>query len=359
MTEQESFYKDDAYEFPDPELLSYSNEALRKLIQRELPMAVDHVDGLGGMNHGVQIDHAQDLIDQARDILLDRGETFSQEDRESMPFLSWPLSPEEKAEKEAQLRRELAANAAAAARREVVLNKAMEIAKAAMAGSLESDPEAVRGITLVISRSSWTRIQGVDTTEGPSGSEVKELIARLRALGATSADLGSWGCSKIGVGFDDDPEPAWRVRMELPRHSEVWSFLREWHNEHETLRWTRPIIEVDWLDEGEPACSWVTLGELWDALEPKPVDPLQILLDSLEDVPKTVDDSSQRQSEQEFTRLPAIPPQDENNSEKYPALFTFDKGTVWLNRRGKPAKKITAVAWAAPAAMFLILFNPF
>lgn len=57
--------------------------------------------------------------------------------------------------------------------------------------------------------------------------------------------------------------------------------------------------------------------------------------------------------------LQAIPPQDENNTEKYPVIVTFDKGAVWLKRRGKPAKKITALAWAALAAMFLILFNPF
>lgn len=57
--------------------------------------------------------------------------------------------------------------------------------------------------------------------------------------------------------------------------------------------------------------------------------------------------------------LQAIPSQDENNTEKYPVIVTFDKGSVWLKRRGKPVKKITALAWAALAAMFLVLFNPF
>lgn len=57
--------------------------------------------------------------------------------------------------------------------------------------------------------------------------------------------------------------------------------------------------------------------------------------------------------------IQAIPPQDENNTEKYPVIFTFDKGTVWLKRSGKPAKKITAWAWAVLAAIFLVLFNPF
>lgn len=55
----------------------------------------------------------------------------------------------------------------------------------------------------------------------------------------------------------------------------------------------------------------------------------------------------------------ALPPQDENNTEKYPVIITFNKGSVWLKRRGKPANKITALAWAALAVMFLALFNPF
>jgi hypothetical protein len=57
--------------------------------------------------------------------------------------------------------------------------------------------------------------------------------------------------------------------------------------------------------------------------------------------------------------LQVIPPQDENNTEKFPVIVTFDKGSVWLKQRGKPAKKITALAWAALAAMFLVLINPF
>lgn len=60
--------------------------------------------------------------------------------------------------------------------------------------------------------------------------------------------------------------------------------------------------------------------------------------------------------------LHPIPQQDENNTEKHPAIVTFDtldNGSVWLKRRGKPTKKITALAWAALAVMFLILFNPF
>lgn len=54
-----------------------------------------------------------------------------------------------------------------------------------------------------------------------------------------------------------------------------------------------------------------------------------------------------------------IPPHDSANTEKYPMIVTFDKGTVWLKRRGRPARKVTVWVWAAIATTFLVLFNPF
>ncbi|HHK1716932.1 TPA: hypothetical protein ACQQ5N_002716 [Pseudomonas aeruginosa] len=54
-----------------------------------------------------------------------------------------------------------------------------------------------------------------------------------------------------------------------------------------------------------------------------------------------------------------IPPQDENNTQKYPVIFTVDNGAVWLKRHGQPAKKVTAWVLAAIAAAFIVMFNPF
>lgn len=54
-----------------------------------------------------------------------------------------------------------------------------------------------------------------------------------------------------------------------------------------------------------------------------------------------------------FKRLDAA---DENNNDKYPVIITFDQGSVWLKRRGKPYKKITAWAWTALILVPLILF---
>lgn len=56
--------------------------------------------------------------------------------------------------------------------------------------------------------------------------------------------------------------------------------------------------------------------------------------------------------------LQAIPPQDENNTEKFPVIVTIDKGTVWLKRRGKPMKKITVWFWSGLAVATFMLFNP-
>lgn len=56
--------------------------------------------------------------------------------------------------------------------------------------------------------------------------------------------------------------------------------------------------------------------------------------------------------------LQAIPPQDENNTEKYSVIVTFDNGAVWLKRRGKPIKKITVWFWTGLAVAIFMLFNP-
>jgi len=40
-------------------------------------LATYQIDGLGGIDQ-VRVDHAQDLIDQARGLLLDKGMSFTQ-----------------------------------------------------------------------------------------------------------------------------------------------------------------------------------------------------------------------------------------------------------------------------------------
>eukprot|EP00659_Diplonema_papillatum_P007025 gene7025-10834_t len=94
-------YKGDAYEFPDEDLLDYSVEQLQALIRKKLPLATYQIDGLGGIDQ-VRVDYAQDLIDQARDLLLDRGMSFTQAEIEELEFLTWPPTESERIERETQ-----------------------------------------------------------------------------------------------------------------------------------------------------------------------------------------------------------------------------------------------------------------
>ena len=87
-------YTANRYLYPDGDLPFKSDEELHSLISRRLPVATDLLDGLSG-NRPEQIDHAQDIVEQARDLLLDRGATFSDEERLAMFFLEWPLTEAE------------------------------------------------------------------------------------------------------------------------------------------------------------------------------------------------------------------------------------------------------------------------
>lgn len=254
MPLQERYYKDDGYLFPDPDLLGYSAAQLRTLIHRELPTALFQIDGTGGITP-VHVDYAQDLIEQARDLLLDQGETFSPEDVERLSFLSWPVSTEEQAKQEA-LQQEDAARAQSYSLLNQVRSRALETARKAMLGRLVPDSPGIQGIELVIGKSGHR-----SSDPGPSGAEVMEMVARLHALGAPTAKLGGYVCSRGGVTFETDPLPAWSVSMDLPTQTTVWAFLIQWHADHQILQ--PPHIDIAWEDEGIPRKDWVTLAELW------------------------------------------------------------------------------------------------
>lgn len=99
-----------SYHFPEPSLSQMSNEGLLDVIRRRLPQALDMTDG-SDINSDVKIDYAQDLIEQARDLLLERGHVFSEEERQQMSFVIWPLSEEEKAEQARRHEDEMAEHA--------------------------------------------------------------------------------------------------------------------------------------------------------------------------------------------------------------------------------------------------------
>lgn len=84
------------YFFPNPEISEQKNEELFALINQHLPAAKDMVDGTDGTTD-VHIDYAQDVIEQARDVLVSRGVPISAELRLQLNFLDW-RTPAEKAQ---------------------------------------------------------------------------------------------------------------------------------------------------------------------------------------------------------------------------------------------------------------------
>lgn len=78
------------YLFPNTELINYNDTELLSYIKELLSSALDQPDGYRMHVTSYGIDHAQDIIEQARDILVARGMTFSMEDQAKLSFLSWP-----------------------------------------------------------------------------------------------------------------------------------------------------------------------------------------------------------------------------------------------------------------------------
>lgn len=96
----------DTYLFPEPELRACTDEELYTLIRENLPNATAETDGTDLLTD-VDIDHAQDLIEQARDLLLARGAAISPQWRAALRFLRWPLSPAEVTANQARRLREI------------------------------------------------------------------------------------------------------------------------------------------------------------------------------------------------------------------------------------------------------------
>ena len=264
IEKSEPAYKGDAYEFQDEDLLDYSVEQLQALIRNNLPLATYHIDGLGGIDQ-VRVDHAQDLIDQARDLLLDKGMAFTQAEIKELKFLTWPLTESERLERETQQLAEAAERVRLAALRKQVEARSLAITQDAIDGKLADQPSAVQAIKLVLSRSGLSFSNGEIYPNGPSGSEVLSLVDQLQAIGVTDARLRSYSCSRVGVQFDTDPVPSWKIEMRLPVDTMVWLFLWSWYEQHQVSQ--SPTIEIDWKDGDEPMSSWAPLSDLWPELK--------------------------------------------------------------------------------------------
>ncbi|ACD21661.1 hypothetical protein [Paraburkholderia phytofirmans] len=210
---------DDSYLFPMPSLKEKTSEELRAFIAANMADAHDQTDGTD-MNSDVRIDHAQDAIEQARDILMKRGHSFTQEDREQMSFLSWPLTPEEQAEKNRRDAIEAEQQKIAWAKAEVQRNEMRDIVSALIRGEELPGVEVDR-LQFNIGDSS---IRGHFSI---SGAEVLAMTEKLRTITGDEPKL-AYCCSAPGIKFADDPAPGWGLYFYLTKQPELWALLTEW-----------------------------------------------------------------------------------------------------------------------------------
>ena len=210
---------DDSYLFPMPSLKKSTSEELLAFIAENMADAHDQTDGTD-MNSDVRIDHAQDTIEQARDILLKRGHSFNQEDREQMAFLRWPLTPEEQAEKDRRDAIEAEQRKIAWAKAEVQRTELRDIVSALIRGEELSGVEVDR-LQFNIGDAS---IRGHFSI---SGAEVLTMAEKLRAITGNEPKV-AYCCSAPGIAFADDPAPGWGLYFYLTKQPELWALLKEW-----------------------------------------------------------------------------------------------------------------------------------
>lgn len=269
MNEANRFYQPDRYEFPDDALLRLTPDQLRQVISDNMANATYHIDGLDGMTP-VMVDYAQDQIEQARDLLLDQGVTFSEDEVADLPFLTWPLTEAEKAAQEQQRILDQIERERLYALRKEQERIALAVVDDAIAGKVGSNAPQLRGITLRLS-DRWVRSEEL----GPSGADVLSLIEQLHTLGESSARLASYSCTKAGYTFETDPCPSYSVEIDLPTRPIIWLFLWSWYDRYKIRSW--PTVEYAFLDGDQPSSGWTYLNEQWPELK----DPTLAALDEL------------------------------------------------------------------------------
>ena len=253
----------DAYLFPEPELRACTDEQLYALIRENLPDATAEPDGTDLVSD-VAIDHAQDLIEQARDLLLSRGAVISPQLRATLRFLSWPLSPDKTAANQARQLREIEEDQL---RREHAAKLGVEIIQAirtVMDGGQVPAALSLEGVTVEVGWCSRTS-DGVRRTISPSGAEVVCMRDALIAAGCTQCRLS--GASQGGVPFEDAPTPEWGLSFSVPLTRDAWDLLKQWWQEG---RYSfAPHVWLHRREIGDPDFFWHwSLRDCWPAQAP-------------------------------------------------------------------------------------------
>ncbi len=221
----------DHYLFPDDEIPGLSRDELLKVISANLDDAMDATDG-SDINSDVRIDYAQDIIEQARDALVDEGYEFSQSEQERMSFLSWPLTPEQEKARAAKAEREAVDLAAHFQWRDSTQAKFNRYLALAMNGEALPPESNFSGLKIEIGWSSWTSTWSGESTVSPSGDDVGKMVDALINSGCADARIAAYSCSRVGVTFETDPCPGWTIDFSVPVSIEAWQLLRVWWDEN-------------------------------------------------------------------------------------------------------------------------------
>lgn len=223
MNVESNFYEEDSYLFPDEALLSLSNDDLRRVIRTNLKDGQDQTDGTD-FNSDIRIDSAQDIIEQARDILLARGMTFTDDEKCDMRFLSWPLTEEDLAQEAIKKENEKESILRGLERRQSIIEKYNPWIEILVQGKIPpsdadfSDVDMQLGVSGM--RSGETKL--------PTWAEVCRMKEELQKVANLEVDAHYSGNS---ADKESNLSCFWRFYFKPPLSPEAWLLLQKWWKE--------------------------------------------------------------------------------------------------------------------------------
>lgn len=223
MNHGSNFYKENIYLFPDEELISLSSDDLRRLILANLVDAHDQTDGTD-CNSDIMIDSAQDIIEQARDILLARGKTFTDEEKCEMHFLSWPLTEEEIAQEAKKNEQEQESRLREMERRRRVVEKYTPWLEILVQGKVP--PSETDFSTVKMSLGVSSLIAG--ETNLPAWTEVCRMKEELQSVANLEVDAHYSGKY---ADMESNLSCFWSFWFKPPLSPQAWSLLQKWWKE--------------------------------------------------------------------------------------------------------------------------------
>lgn len=217
------FFEEDRYLFPDKKLLIFSSDDLHRVILDNLTDANDHTDGTD-CNSDVRIDFAQDIVEQARDILLARGKTFTDEEKCEMHFLSWPLTEEEIAQEAIKSEQEQKAMLRVRELWRSTVEKYTPWLEILVQGKMPT-PEA--DFSTIKMRLGVSALSSGETNL-PTWTEVCKMKDELQTIANLEVDAGYSG---FYADMESNRSCFWSFWLTPPSSPQSWSLLQKWWKE--------------------------------------------------------------------------------------------------------------------------------